>query len=187
MDDAAAKAKDENAAATAREKLAKFHGMKGLPALRRVDCLHYPNSRPWDAMHLFFENVVPNLVKLWSGKFKGLDTGTENYEIPEDVWDDIWQETADAVQHLPSDFVRVLGATPGYYTAETWAFWFVYLAPILLKGRFADPKYHTHLCEFSDIIKACLRFTSTTTQIEELRQDINCWVRTYEASVDQYF
>jgi hypothetical protein len=131
-------------------------------------------------MHLFFENVVPNLVKLWSGKFKGLDVGTGSYEIPADTWDLIWEETAAAVQHIPSDFVRVLGSTPGYYTAEAWAFWFIYLAPILLKGRFPDTKYHTHLCELSDIIKACLRFTSTTVQVETLRQDIIRWVRKYE-------
>jgi hypothetical protein len=36
-------------------------------------------------MHLFFENVVPNLVKLWSGKFKGLNAGSEDYEIDEDT------------------------------------------------------------------------------------------------------
>jgi hypothetical protein len=171
---------NEEKAAKAKDELSKFHGMKGLPALRRVGSMHYPRSRPWDTMHLFFENIVPNLVKLWSGKFKGLDTGTENYEIPEETWGLIWQETAAAVEHIPADFVRVLGETPGYYTAEAWAFWFTYLAPILLKGRFSDPKYHTHLCAFSDIIKACLRFTSTTEQIEELRQDIIDWVRTYE-------
>jgi hypothetical protein len=38
-------------------------------------------------MHLFFENMIPNLVKLWSGKFKGLDTGSEDYEIAEETWD----------------------------------------------------------------------------------------------------
>ncbi|KAF7340500.1 hypothetical protein MSAN_02121400 [Mycena sanguinolenta] len=90
------------------------------------------------------------------------------------------------MEHIPADFVRLLGATPSYYTAEAWAFWFVYLAPILLKGRFRNPKYHTHLCEFSDIIKACLRFTSTTTQIQQLREDITRWVRKYEEYYYQY-
>ncbi|KAJ7224713.1 hypothetical protein GGX14DRAFT_387382 [Mycena pura] len=26
-------------------------------------------SYPWDTMHLFFENVIPNLGKFWSGNF----------------------------------------------------------------------------------------------------------------------
>ncbi|KAF7354170.1 hypothetical protein MVEN_01104700 [Mycena venus] len=167
FDEISATIADANDAAKAKDDLAKFHGMKGFPALRRVGSLHYPKSRPWDAMHLFFENIVPNLVKLWSGE-------------------DIWQETAAAVQHLPSDFVRVLGGNPTYYSAEAWAFWFIYLAPILLKGRFPDPKYHTHLCGLSDIIKSCLRFTSTTVQIEDLCQNIIHWVRKYEEYYYQY-
>ncbi|KAJ7083127.1 hypothetical protein B0H15DRAFT_785280 [Mycena belliarum] len=166
--------------AKSKEDISKYHGIKGLPALRRVGSLHYGKSAPWDVMHLIFENNVQNLVKLWSGNFKGLDTGTEDYEIPEEIWEQIWQETADAVQHLPADFVRVLGSNPAYYTAEAWCFWFVYLAPVLLKGRFSDPKYHLHACQFSDIIKSCLRFTITHTEIHELRRNIIDWVRKYE-------
>jgi hypothetical protein len=127
---------------TEKDDLRKFHGINGLPALGRVGSLHYPRSRTWEGMHLFFENTIPNLVKFWSGKFKGLDTGTEAYEISDAVWEVIWQETADAVQHLPADFVRVLGGNPSYYTAEAWCFWFLYLTPILLQGRFSNPKYH---------------------------------------------
>ncbi|KAJ7608962.1 hypothetical protein DFH06DRAFT_1017386 [Mycena polygramma] len=134
-------------------------------------------------MHLFFENNIPNLVKLWSGNYKGLDTGSEDYEIPEDVWATIWQETADAVQHLPADFVRVLGGNPSYYTAEAWCFWFVYLAPILLEGRFPNPKYHAHLCQFSDIIKFCLRFTVKVDEVHALRENIIDWVQKYEECV----
>jgi hypothetical protein len=131
-------------------------------------------------MHLFFENMIPNLVKLWSGKFKGLDTGSEDYEIAEETWDIIWAETAAAMPQIPADFVRVLGTTPGYYTAESWAFWFIYLAPILLKDRFSNRKYYTHLCELSDIIQGCLRFTSTVDQVNDLRQAIIAWIHKYE-------
>ncbi|KAJ7152445.1 hypothetical protein C8R46DRAFT_1357483 [Mycena filopes] len=171
---------------TSRNKLAKFHGIKGLPDLRRVGCLPFPKSRPWEGMHLFFENDVPNLVKLWSGKFKGMDTGVEDYEIPDATWELIWQETADAVQHLPAQFVRVLGSNPSYYTAEAWCFWFVFLAPILLEGRFPDPKYHQHLCDFSDIIKVCLQFTVTHDQVAALRIQIVDWVRLYERYYYQF-
>jgi hypothetical protein len=131
-------------------------------------------------MHLFFENAIPNLVKFWSGKFKGLDSGTEDYEISDAVWEEIWQETADSVQHLPAEFVRVLGGNPSYYTAEAWCFWFLYLAPILLQGRFSNPKYHRHMCELGDIIKICIQFTITTAEIPQLRHKVISWVRDYE-------
>ncbi|KAJ7726337.1 hypothetical protein DFH07DRAFT_758174 [Mycena maculata] len=164
----------------AKDDLRKFHGIKGLPALRRVGSLHYGRSSPWEFMHLIIEGNIQNLVKFWSGQYKGLDTGTGSYEISDDTWAVIWQETAAAVQHLPADFVRVLGDNPVYYTAEAWCFWFVYLAPILLKGRFDDPKYYEHACQFSDIVKCCLRFTSTHPQINGLRDNIIDWVRKYE-------
>ncbi|KAJ7173918.1 hypothetical protein C8R43DRAFT_1084779 [Mycena crocata] len=159
--------------ATARNNLSKFHGIK-------VRSHHYGKSAPWEFMHLAFENTAPNLVKHWSGKFKGLDTGIEDYEISDDVWEVIWKETADAVRYIPSDFVRVLGDNPSYYTAEAWCFWIVYLAPILLKGRFRNEKYHTHLCQFSEIVKRCIGFEITYQQIDELETDIIDWVGKYE-------
>jgi hypothetical protein len=70
-----------------RKELSKFHGIKGLPALRRVGSIHFGRSAPWEFMHLPFENIGPNMVKLWSGKYKGLDTGSEDYEISDDSRD----------------------------------------------------------------------------------------------------
>lgn len=155
-------------------------GIKGLPALRRVGCLDYARTFPWDIMHLFFENVVRILVKLWSGAFKGLDVGTEDYEIAAEIWEEIWKETAEAVKDIPAQFVRSMASGPGKFTAEAWCFWFVYMAPILLKGRFNHPKYHTHLCDFAEIIKTCISFTLTHDRIHELREEIITWMRTYE-------
>ncbi|KAJ7166233.1 hypothetical protein C8R46DRAFT_1219984 [Mycena filopes] len=171
---------------TARKKLTKFHGIKGLPALRRVGSSHYGRSNPWEFLHLFIEGNVLNLIRHWTGRYKGLDSGVEDYEIPEATWDIIWQETAAAVQHLPADFVRALGSNPTYYNAEAWCFWFVYLAPVLLEGRFSHPKYYKHACQFGDIIKFCLRFKVTHAEVEGLRQNINDWVHKYEKYYYQY-
>ncbi|KAF7378176.1 hypothetical protein MSAN_00242100 [Mycena sanguinolenta] len=163
-----------------KEKLAKYHGIKGLPALRRVGSMDCARSYPWDCMHLFFENIIPNLVKLWSGKYKGLDCGREDYEIPDAVWVQIWDETAKAMKNIPSDFCRSLESGPGKFTAEAWCFWFLYMAPGLLKGRFSDPKYHIHLCELADIIKTILLFTYTMEILSDLEEKIISWVETYE-------
>ncbi|KAJ7443299.1 hypothetical protein FB451DRAFT_1057037 [Mycena latifolia] len=126
------------------------------------------------------------MVKHWSGQFKNLDSGAEDYEIPAKVWDVIWQETADAVRHIPAAFVRVLGSNPSYYTAEAWCFWIVYLAPALLKGRFRHEKYYTHACQFSKIIKHCIGFEITYDQIDRLEDDIIDWVQKYEEYYYQY-
>ncbi|KAJ7466344.1 hypothetical protein FB451DRAFT_1137915 [Mycena latifolia] len=166
--------------AAAAEKHAKYHGIKGLPALRRVGSLNYARSFPWDFMHLLFENDIPNLVAHWSGKFKGLDAGSQDYEISEKVWEEIWKETADAMKDIPASFSRSLAAGPSKFTAEAWCFWFVYMAPTLLEDRFPDPKYHTHACQLSEIIKTCLQFTITHPELDQLDDDIIQWVQTYE-------
>ncbi|KAJ7188518.1 hypothetical protein C8R46DRAFT_23318 [Mycena filopes] len=143
-------------------------------------------SYPWDIMHLFFENIIPNLVKLWSGKFKGLDVGDEDYELSAEVWEEIWEETAAATKDIPASFARSLAAGPSKFTAEAWCFWFVYMAPALLKDRFSDPKYHKHACELSEIIKASLQFVIPYKQMDELEVQIINWVEDYERFYYQY-
>ena len=146
------------------DDLAMYHGINGDPALHRVSSIDLAKCYPWDWMHLSLENVVPSLIKLWMGKFKGLDVGTGNYEIAEEVWAEIGHETVDAVKDIPSAFVRSLpniAVDRSYVTAEGWGFWFMYLAPFLLQHRFADEKYHRHLCDLVDIMKTCLQFEIT--------------------------
>ncbi|KAG2338582.1 hypothetical protein BDR05DRAFT_1004029 [Suillus weaverae] len=118
-----------------RHLLSKEHGIKGEPSLCRVNSIDFANGMPWEWMHLFLENIIPTLVDLWTGCFKNLDTGTEDYELAPHIWEAIGAETADAVKDIPSAFVHVLcniASDRSTFTAEAWGFWFMYLAPILL-------------------------------------------------------
>ena len=134
-------------------------------------------------MHLMFENNCPNLVDLWMGKFKDLDiTDAADYVIPANIWAEIGAETAAAVQTIPAAFVRVLGnitTDRGSFKAESWAFWFMYLAPILLRNRLGDIYYH-HMCDFVEIIKVCLKFSMSYKGLDELKEKIIKWVEDYE-------
>ena len=46
-----------------------------------------------------------NLINQWTGKFKGLDVGTEDYKIAPAVWEEIGREAAAAVRDILADFV----------------------------------------------------------------------------------
>jgi len=72
-------------------------GIKNIPAMSRVGSLDYTWSVPWEWFHLLLENVIPNLVDFWTGQFKGLGEGDEEFEIPSHIWDEVGQETAAAV------------------------------------------------------------------------------------------
>lgn len=170
---------------TDKKALTRFYGIKGMPALTRVGSLDFARSVPWDWMHLLLENIIPRLVDLWtdSGRFKGLGTGCEDYAISPEVWEEIGLETENAVKHIPAAFVRVLAniATDrGNFTAESWCFWFIYLAPGLLQGRFQNPKYHTHVCDLTEIMKTTLQYTITEPEIVDLNDKIIVWVQLYE-------
>ncbi|KAI6151272.1 hypothetical protein BKA82DRAFT_4125839 [Pisolithus tinctorius] len=75
---------------------------------------------PWEWFHLLLENVIPNLVNLWTRQFK----------------EEIAQETMAAVQHIPAAFIQVLGniATNHLqFTADSWCFWFFVLMKLMLQ------------------------------------------------------
>jgi hypothetical protein len=134
-------------------------------------------------MHVFLENVVPTLVKHWTGKFKGMDTGKEDYQIADHIWAEVGEETAAAIANIPAAFVRVLGNIAddhSSFTAESWSFWIISLAPTLLRNRFPNTKYHKHLCDLVWILKKTLQFSITHTEIDELEKRIANWVAKYE-------
>ncbi|KAG1743594.1 uncharacterized protein EDB91DRAFT_1236645 [Suillus paluster] len=134
---------------TEKAAIAKQTGIRGPPALRRVESLDYSKSFPYEWMHLFLENIVPTLVNLWTGRFKGLDS--------DDIWEEIGAETVGAIKDIPAAFVRALGNI----AHDPWGFWFMYLAPIILKDRFEDVKYYDHMCELAGMMKKMLQFQLT--------------------------
>jgi hypothetical protein len=90
------------------------------------------------------------VVVYWSGKFKGLDTGRDDYKIPEEVWEGIWRETSEAMKDIPSASSRKLGVS-GFYLGPQHS----------SKASFFMLKYHKHACDLAEIIKVCLEFEIT--------------------------
>jgi hypothetical protein len=166
-----------------REAIGFNKGLREAPLLQRVGSVDFAQSVPWDWMHLLLENICPLLVDHWMGRFKNLDAGSENYVIPAVVWEEIGAETANAVKTIPAAFVCVLpdiAKERTFFTAESWCFWFLYLAPALLKGHFQNAKYHQHLCDLVKIMKLSLQFSITHEEIDNLEVKIFAWVQTYE-------
>jgi hypothetical protein len=129
-----------------------------------------------------FENLVPNLIRHWTGTFKDLDQGAENYLLAH-VWSTIGAETAAALKFIPSEFVGTIHDIDqdiSLYKAEGYSFWILYLAPILLKNRL-PPKHYQHLLDLCEIIELCLRYSIKPAQIDYLEDKIRNWVADYEA------
>ncbi|KAF8833262.1 hypothetical protein BDN67DRAFT_917366 [Paxillus ammoniavirescens] len=154
--------------------------------MRRVGSLDYAQSVPWEWFHLLLENIITNLVDFWTGRFKDLDSETEDFEIAPHIWEEVRTETAVAVQHIPASFVCVLSNIASdhlLFTAESWCFWFIYLAPKLLENRFARAKYYKHMCELVEIMQITLQFSITVKQVDKVEKQLIQWVEKYEKYV----
>jgi len=171
---------------TKKAKIAKQTGIKGSPGLSCVGSLDYAQSSVWEWFHLFLENIIQNLVDFWTGQFKELGMGKEDFEIAPEIWQEIGRETAAAVQHIPSTFVHVLvniATNRSLFTAESWGFWFVHLAPKLLEGHFPKRKYYAHMCELMEIMKVTLQFSIPVKQLDNIEACMIDWVQKYEKYV----
>lgn len=134
-------------------------------------------------MHLFWENLLPNLVQLWTGEFKGLDVGREDYILDKDVWSAIGTATAQAGDTIPSPFgprLPNIATERGRYTADMWSFWTLYLGPALLHRKFKHAKYYAYFVELVRLLNICLQYELSADDIETLRVGFRDWVLTFE-------
>jgi hypothetical protein len=168
---------------TKSKQLSRKYGIKGVPILASLKSLSFPLSFPYDFMHLIWENLIDNLIMLWTGKFKGLDEGKEQYEIEASVWDAIGTATARSGSTIPSAF----GARPPNFanqksacSAETWSFWTQFLGPVLLRRKFRKQKYYNHFIDLVKLITICLQFELSDDDIQTLEDGFIQWVNDYK-------
>ena len=105
--------------------------------------------------------MVPMLISFWKGEYKPwkakrLDQG-QPYVIPEVEWKKIGILTLESSSTIPGSFARTLPnifKEEHLYIAETYAFWMMYLAPVVLKGRWQNTeKYYEHAVLLSSILR----------------------------------
>lgn len=146
---------------TASNALAKECGIKGLPFMSLLGSIDLPRSFLFNFMHLIFENLIPNLIHHYTGDFKDLNCGTEDYQLLKSVWEAICEAGAKSGNTIPSCFgaqIPNLESERSHMTAKTWLFWAMYLGPALLKGKFSKLKYYKHFTQLIDLVHLCVSF-----------------------------
>ncbi|QRW14127.1 Transposase family Tnp2 protein [Ceratobasidium sp. AG-Ba] len=173
----------------AREFLQKDLGINSRSIFTRLKSIDLSSSFPYDIMHLLFENLVPNMIKHWTGTFKWLDAGQNGgYVIDEVVWKVIGKQTAAATRTIPAEFVGTLpniADDTKLFKAEAFAFWFQYMAPILLRGRLNEP-YYSHFLKMREIMLLVMQFKIEDEEIDFLERMVGEWVNEYELLYYQY-
>jgi hypothetical protein len=168
-----------------REALAKEYGIKGIPLLSALGSLRFPQSFPYDFMHLVWENLIPNLVLFWSGHFKGMDEG-QPYVLNPGIWEAVGARSAAATRTIPSSFGASIpnpAKDRSSFTSSTWSVWSLFIAPTVLRGRFPEDRYYKHFCSLVRILNLCLQFEISEEDINEIELGIREWVVDYERCV----
>jgi hypothetical protein len=173
----------ETARPTRSKELAKEYGIKGVPLLSHLSSLTFPHSFPYEFMHLIWENLIPNLIDLWTDKFKNLDSGSEDYTLASSVWTAIGRASEACGSSIPA----AMGPRPfnvatdsARWTADSRSFWTLYLAPTLLERRFKKAKYYDHFIDLVVLLNTCLKFDYTSEDIDFIRNGFIKWVDEYE-------
>jgi hypothetical protein len=168
-----------------REELAKTYGIKGVPLLGALGSLRFPQSFPYDFMHLVWENVIPNLVLFWSGHYKGMDED-QPYVLSPHIWEEVGAISAAATRTIPSSFGAPIpnpAKDRSCFTSSTWSVWSLFIAPIVLEGRFPDDRYYKHFCDLVRILNLCLQFEISEKDIGDIESGICKWVVDFERCV----
>lgn len=171
--------------AAAGERLAKETGVKGVPILSYLSSISFPQSFPYDFMHLIWENVLKNLFSFWTGKYKDLDEGNEVYQIDDDDWKEVGCDSASSKRTIPSCFGPPpfdVAADKTRWTADLRSFWNLYIGPVLLNGKL-PPKFYDHYMDLVKLLHICMQFEMTRDDIQTLRNGFVKWVEDYEMCV----
>ncbi|KAG8717826.1 hypothetical protein FRC08_006555 [Ceratobasidium sp. 394] len=157
-------------------------GINARPIFAHLKSIDLGSCAPYDIMHLLFENLVPNMIAHWTGRFKMLDQGTENYQLAPAQWAEIGRLTARAARTIPSQFVGTIpdiAQDQNLFKAEAYAFWWQYIGPIVLQGRLNQP-YYDHYLLGREIVIRCVQLEITSAELDELEEMIIQWVSEYE-------
>jgi hypothetical protein len=164
-------------------RLAKQYGIKGIPIFGSLSSVSFPESFPFDFMHLIWENLIPNLILFWTTSFKDLDHENQGYVISPEAWRQIGANTAACKAYMPSSF-RVplpnIALQQSQMTSEMYSNWTLFAVPILLFDRFKQRKYYQHFMKLVELLKMCMEFEISEEMLDIIDTGFQTWVEDYE-------
>ena len=164
------------------ETLSKEFGIKGRSILSDIDSLSFPQSFPFDFMHVAWENIIKTLVTLWTDDYKGLDEGSRKYRIDKAAWKEIGTRGVAASSTIPSTFgpqIPNIFEKGSYMSADMWSFWVQFLAPVLLQRSFKDPECYEHFIDLVNLFNLCLQRNISAEDVHIISIGFTDWVDRY--------
>ncbi|KAJ7142047.1 hypothetical protein C8R43DRAFT_830510, partial [Mycena crocata] len=172
--------------------LSRETGINGIPLLASLSSLSFPDSFPFDFMHLIanihqtfdisIADVMPCLVAHWTGTFKDMTAGDEDYIIGDKDWEEIGEECTQAGDTIPTAFgsrIPNIAQDRYQFKTENWFAFLMFLGPALLNGRLKTI-YYRHFLKLVNIFNFCLKYFLSNDEIDQLEVAVVEWVTDYE-------
>jgi hypothetical protein len=171
---------------TIEENLAKKYGIKGVSVLSLVPGMTLPTSFPPDFMHAGYENLMKQLVALWTADYKHLDQGAEEYKLAPSVIKAVSDGIAASGSTLPSAYgcrVPRIDTENYQFTAEALSIFSMLLGIPLLHRRFEKEVYFNHFVKLVTAFSICLMMEAGKEEIDYLETLFINWVEEFERYV----
>lgn len=141
-------------------------------------------------MHALFENIMKGFLKVWKppdAKRKGPDGSTlpdEPFVLSKDDWKAMAEQIASSNSKVPSTMASRIHDLDnrGFWTAESYSYFAMFLGPIVLKDRLAD-EYYDNFLRFSYLVRALTVLEIPLNSLHDLEREIGEWVMELERCV----
>lgn len=140
-------------------------------------------------MHVLFENLMKELLSLWQGTYKatmmtGNATIDEDYVLSERQWDLIDREVTESTKLVPAQMAPSLSSVTerGYWNADSYAYFMMFLGPIVLKNRL-PLRYYRHFVDLSELVQLTTQTEITSAGVERIETGFVEWVQQFEKCV----
>ncbi|KAJ9096484.1 hypothetical protein QFC20_006427 [Naganishia adeliensis] len=135
------------------------------------------------------QNLMKQLLGLWKGTYKAtMMTGDaaidEEHVLSERQWDLIDREVAESTKLVPAQIAPSLTSVTerGYWNADSYAYFMMYLGPIVLKNRL-PLRYYRHFVDLSELVQLTTQMEITSAGLERIESGFVEWVQQFEQTV----
>jgi hypothetical protein len=91
--------------------------------------------------------------------------------------------TAACSTTIPAAFgaaVPNIATSQGQMNAEMYSNWTLFIAPIVLRGRFQQSRYYNHFMKLVELLKLCLALEISEEMLNRIDKGFQLWVEAYE-------
>ena len=170
------------------------YGVAQYSVFYQLDTIDFPRSFPNDVMHLIFQNVVPKMVRWWTGEFLKTDEDGRRFAdeltIPRSNWRLIGKDMENSLRSIPSSYgkaLRNISKYSGSFKAEEWSNFLLHYSSVLLhgRGRLRQDLFE-HYGKLVAAIDIAIDYDLTTEQINSIKTLLIEFVSDYERLYYQY-